>query len=119
MPDIVRSFCRHCNPMPNRTGLEQEEIILILNKINEIDENDDPNYIVYAQDVLFSYVGSIYPELLNKEDVNSVACAISLYVDSLFSIEEDFEIYKNYQLSICERPELLGASSHIMDILRK
>lgn len=33
--------------------------------------------------------------------------------------EEDFEIYKKYQLSICERAELLGASSHIMDILRK
>ena len=33
--------------------------------------------------------------------------------------EEDFEIYKNYQLSICERPELLGASSHLMEILRK
>lgn len=33
--------------------------------------------------------------------------------------EEDFEIYKSYQLSICERPELLGASSHIMDILQK
>ena len=33
--------------------------------------------------------------------------------------EEDFEIYKKYQLSICERPELLGASSHILDILEK
>lgn len=33
--------------------------------------------------------------------------------------EEDFEIYKKYQLSICERPELLGASSHILDILKK
>ncbi len=32
---------------------------------------------------------------------------------------EDFEIYKQYQLSICERPELMGASSHIMDILQK
>lgn len=32
---------------------------------------------------------------------------------------EDFEIYKKYQLSICERPELIGASSHIMDILQK
>ena len=32
---------------------------------------------------------------------------------------EDFEVYKNYQLSIAERPELLGASSHIMDILQK
>ncbi len=33
--------------------------------------------------------------------------------------EEDFEIYKKYQISICERPELLGASSHILDILKK
>lgn len=33
--------------------------------------------------------------------------------------DEEFEIYKRYQISICERPELLGASSHIMDILEK
>ncbi len=32
---------------------------------------------------------------------------------------EDFRIYKNYILSIAERPELLGASSHILDILKK
>lgn len=33
--------------------------------------------------------------------------------------QEDFDIFIKYQLSICERPELLGASSHIMDILQK
>jgi len=33
--------------------------------------------------------------------------------------EEDFKTFINYQLSICERPELLGASSHVMDILKK
>ncbi len=33
--------------------------------------------------------------------------------------EEDFEIFIKYQLSICERKELLGASSHILDILQK
>ena len=33
--------------------------------------------------------------------------------------EEDFEVYKKYQLSIAERPELIGASSHILDILQK
>ena len=33
--------------------------------------------------------------------------------------ECDFEYYKKYQLSIAERAELLGASSHIMDILEK
>ena len=33
--------------------------------------------------------------------------------------EQDFEYFKNYQLSISNRYELIGASSHIMDILIK
>ena len=33
--------------------------------------------------------------------------------------EEDFLFYIDYQLYIAERPELLGASSHVMDILIK
>ena len=33
--------------------------------------------------------------------------------------DEDFEIYKKYTLSIAERLELIGASSHILDILKK
>lgn len=31
--------------------------------------------------------------------------------------EEEFEIYLDYQMSICELPELIGASSHTLDIL--
>ena len=71
--------------------LDQEEINLILNKINEVENNDDPNYLLYAQDVLFSYSGYIYPELLNNKNINDISCAISLYVDSLFNKEENFE----------------------------
>lgn len=33
--------------------------------------------------------------------------------------QDDFEIYKNYVLSIAERPDLLGAGSHLVDILKK
>ena len=33
--------------------------------------------------------------------------------------EETFELFQQYQLKNCERPELLGASSHTVDILRK
>ena len=33
--------------------------------------------------------------------------------------EEEFKIYIDYQMSICELPELLGASSHTLDILVK
>lgn len=32
---------------------------------------------------------------------------------------EDFEIFIKYQMSIAERPEMLGASSHVLDILKK
>lgn len=33
--------------------------------------------------------------------------------------EEEFQIFLQYQLAICERPDLLGAGAHIVDILRK
>lgn len=33
--------------------------------------------------------------------------------------EETFALFLQYQLANCERPELLGASSHTVDILRK
>lgn len=33
--------------------------------------------------------------------------------------EETFELFMRYHLSTCERPELLGASAHIVDILQK
>lgn len=33
--------------------------------------------------------------------------------------EETFQLFLQYQLKNCERPELIGASSHTVDILRK
>lgn len=33
--------------------------------------------------------------------------------------EETFALFLDYQLSVCERPELLGASAHTLDILQK
>ncbi len=33
--------------------------------------------------------------------------------------EETFELFMQYHLSTCERPELLGAAAHTLDILRK
>lgn len=32
--------------------------------------------------------------------------------------EEEFGQFVRYQMSVCDRPELLGASSHIVDVLR-
>lgn len=39
-----------------------------------------------------------------------------LYVNRL--TPEGFELFVKYQESVCERPDLLGASAHIVDILR-
>ena len=33
--------------------------------------------------------------------------------------QETFELFIRYQMSVCERPELLGASAHTVDILKK
>lgn len=33
--------------------------------------------------------------------------------------DEEFELFVQYHLSICERPELVGAGAHTLDILRK
>lgn len=92
-------------------------------KENKLDENF--NCLTREED-LYSYVRI---EEINKlkDDaglkrikiigVDGATDYIRPYINKLSS--EDFEIYKKYQLSICERPELLGASSHIMDILEK
>lgn len=32
--------------------------------------------------------------------------------------EEEFDLFIQYQLSVCERPDLLGAGAHIVDILK-
>lgn len=33
--------------------------------------------------------------------------------------EETFALYMKYHLSICERPDMVGATNHILDVLRK
>lgn len=92
-------------------------------KENKLDENFN---CVTTIDDLYSYVRL---EEINKlkEDaelkrvkiigVDGATDYIRPFINKLS--EEDFEIFKKYQLSICERFELLGASSHIMDILEK
>lgn len=97
-----------------------------LQKVLKEKKIDDKFNCVTSPDDLYSYVRL---EEINKlkEDsglerikiigVDGATDYIRPYINKLS--EEDFEIYKNYQLSICERPELLGASSHIMDILKK
>ena len=90
---------------------------------NKLDENFN---CVTAPDDLYSYIRLEEINRLKDDSglerikiigVDGATDYIRPYINKLS--DEDFEIYKKYQLSICERPELLGASSHIMDILKK
>ena len=92
-------------------------------KENKIDENFN---CTTCEDDLYSYVrleeinklkDDAGMERLQIIGVDGATDYIRPYINKLS--DEDFEIYKKYQLSVCERPELLGASSHIMDILKK
>ena len=57
---------------------------------------------------------------LTRETIFSPDGASDYMRDSLNKLtEEEFELFKKYQLSICERPELLGAGSHLVDVLKK
>ena len=75
---------------------------------------------------LYSYV--------RTEDINQINSACNLTRAKIIGVdgatdyirpvlnkmnEHDFNIYLKYQLSICERSDLLGASSHTLDILIK
>lgn len=103
-------------------AIKEGNLQKVLNE-NKLDENF--NCITKPED-LYSYVRIEEIDKL-KDDaglkrlkiigVDGATDYIRPYINKLS--QEDFEIYKKYQLSICERFELLGASSHIMDILKK
>ena len=87
----------------------------------------DKNFVCKTnEDDLFSFV--------RIEEINSLAKESGLKRKKIIAVdgptdymrptlnkmsEEEFELFKLYQLSICERKELLGASSHVLDILQK
>ena len=93
--------------------------------MREIRLSDD-FHTVTAPDDLYSY--------LRLEDIDELRRSAALERIKLFAQdgasdymrralnamdEETFSYFIQYHLATCERPELLGASSHVVDILRK
>ncbi|MCR4734565.1 MAG: class I SAM-dependent methyltransferase [Treponema sp.] len=83
-------------------------------------------HIVSSDEDLYDY--------LRIEDINELNKAVGLERIKIISAdgpadfmrrelnemsEEEFKAFLDFQLSICERPELLGAGSHTVDILQK
>lgn len=97
-----------------------------LQKVLNENKLDESFQTITSQEDLYSYV--------RLEEINKLAEDAELERIKIIGVDgatdyirpvinklsnADFEIYKKYQLSICERPELLGASSHVLDILKK
>ena len=72
--------------------------------------------------------------LYRKEDVDALikplpvlrlhyvgADMLTHYIDSAVDAmdQETFALYMKYHLTICERPDMVGATNHILDVLRK
>ena len=62
-----------------------------------------------------------FNKLMNFSRIKLIASTgPSNYIRSVLNSlsDEEFEEYLNYHLSICEREDLLGASSHLLDIVK-
>lgn len=87
---------------------------------------DDAFHCISGEKDLYDYV--------RLEDIYAISDKVGLIREKIISAdgpahymrpglnswdEETFEIFMNYHLSTCERPELLGAARHTVDILKK
>ena len=96
-----------------------------LQKVLKEDKLDENFNCATTEDDLYSYVRL---EEINKlkEDAGMKRLQIigvdgaTDYIRPIINkmTEEEFKIYIDYQMSICELPEILGASSHALDIIR-
>lgn len=87
---------------------------------------DDNFHITPKNDDLYSMVRlediDRYKDIVGLERIKIISQdGASDYIRKFINDldEEEFELYIKYHLSICERYELLGASSHVMEVLKK
>ena len=87
---------------------------------------DDIFHVVAEAEDLYDYVRlediAAYNEAVGLERIQIVAAdGPANYMRQTLNAMDDetYELFIQYHLSTCERPELLGASAHTLDILRK
>ena len=94
--------------------------------LEEMDKIDDSFHIISKEDDLYSYVRIEDIDELNKLtnlkrvkiiSQDSLVNYLREYINKLS--DEEFNLFIKYQLSICERYEILGLSAHVLDILKE
>ncbi len=94
--------------------------------LEEMDRIDNSFHIISKDDDLYSYVRIEDIDELNKLtnlkrvkiiSQDSLVNYLREYINKLS--DEEFNLFIKYQLSICERYEILGLSAHVLDILKE
>ena len=94
--------------------------------IEEMDRLDEYYHIKPKNTDLYSYVRIEDIDELNKHtklkrvkiiSQDSLVNYLREYINKLS--DEEFNLFIKYQLSICERYEILGLSAHVLDILKE
>ena len=87
---------------------------------------DDAFHVIAEPEDLYDYVRlediAAYNEAAGLERIQIIAAdGPANYMRQTLNAMDDetYELFLQYHLSTCERPELLGASAHTLDILRK
>ena len=96
--------------------------------IQGLEENFDSDYKVkHFKEQLFTGFDIVeFEELFTNKDVDYIT---TVAVDNVLEVaegrpdfsmtDEEFDAFKNYQLHICEKREMLGNSSHLLYICKK
>ena len=94
--------------------------------LEETAKIDDSFHIISKEDDLYSYVRLDDIDNLNKLanlkrikiiSQDSISNYMREYINKLN--DKEFELFIKFQLSICERYEMLGLSTHVLDILKE
>lgn len=103
-----------------RHGFKEKEIL------NSLEKLDDSFHVISNDADLYSYVRMEEINDLNKEcgltrikivSPDTVANYFREYINKLN--EEEFDKFIEYHLSICERSDILGLCTHVLDILKE
>lgn len=94
--------------------------------LEETAKIDDSFHIISKEDDLYSYVRLDDIDNLNRLanlkrikiiSQDSISNYMREYINKLN--DKEFELFIKFQLSICERYEMLGLSTHVLDILKE
>lgn len=90
------------NPIEMVPVFEQEGVSLVEEEIEKTVGNKDISFLNYCEEILYTYLGNLYPVLISKDNIKLIAGAIIIYVSELQMINEinDLEIAAKLGISL-------------------